>query len=72
MPVRYSFVPTPPCITMIFYFLACAYIKDIVKLETLSDDEHIVLVYLASRVMRLSLKDSLSILTCCTKEHEGG
>lgn len=36
--------------------------KDIVKLETLSDDEHIVLVYLASRVMRLSLKDSLPFL----------
>lgn len=37
-------------------------LKDIVKLETLSDDEHIVLVYLASRVMRLSLKDSLPFL----------
>ncbi|XP_024368115.1 uncharacterized protein [Physcomitrium patens] len=36
--------------------------RDIVKLETLIDDEHIVLVYLASRVMRLSLKDSLPFL----------
>lgn len=36
--------------------------EDIVKLETLSDDEHIVLVYLSSRVMRLSLKDSLPFL----------
>ncbi len=35
---------------------------DIVKLETLTDEEHIVLVYLNSRVMRLSLKDSLPFL----------
>jgi hypothetical protein len=33
-----------------------------VKLETLTDEEHIVLVYLNSRVMRLSLKDSLPFL----------
>ena len=72
MPVRYSFVPTPPCITMIFYFLACAYIKDIVKLETLSDDEHIVLVYLASRVMRLSLKDSLPFLLAVQRNMKVG
>ncbi|CAM6077021.1 unnamed protein product [Sphagnum tenellum] len=36
--------------------------QDIVKLETLTDEEHIVLVYLNSRVMRLSLKDSLPFL----------
>jgi hypothetical protein len=35
---------------------------DIVKLETLTDEEHIVLVYLNSRVMRLSLNDSLPFL----------
>ncbi len=36
--------------------------QDIVKLETFTDEEHIVLVYLNSRVMRLSLKDSLPFL----------
>jgi hypothetical protein len=36
--------------------------QDIVKLETLTDEEHIVLVYLNSRVMRVSLKDSLPFL----------
>jgi hypothetical protein len=36
--------------------------QDIVKLETLTDEEHIVLVYLNSRVMQLSLKDSLPFL----------
>ncbi|KAH9562610.1 hypothetical protein CY35_05G081400 [Sphagnum magellanicum] len=36
--------------------------QDIVKLETLTDEEHIVLVYLNSRVMRLSLKDPLPFL----------
>jgi hypothetical protein len=36
--------------------------QDILKLETLTDEEHIVLVYLNSRVMRLLLKDSLPFL----------
>jgi DnaJ family protein C protein 13 len=36
--------------------------QDIVKLETLTDEEHIVLVYLNSRVMQFSLKDSLPFL----------
>ncbi|CAM6026456.1 unnamed protein product [Sphagnum balticum] len=36
--------------------------QDIVKLETVTDEEHIVLVYLNSRVMQLSLKDSLPFL----------
>lgn len=46
--------------------------KDIVKLETLSDDEHIVLVYLASRVMRLSLKDSLPFLLAVQRNMKVG
>ncbi|BBN14040.1 DnaJ homolog subfamily C member 13 [Marchantia polymorpha subsp. ruderalis] len=36
--------------------------QDIIKMETLIDDEHVVLLYLKSRVMRLSLKDSLPFL----------
>ncbi|CAM6112927.1 unnamed protein product [Calypogeia fissa] len=36
--------------------------EDIVKMETLIDDEHVALLYLKSRVMRLSLKDSLPFL----------
>lgn len=36
--------------------------QDIVKMETLIDDEHVALLYLKSRVMRLSLKDSLPFL----------
>jgi hypothetical protein len=46
--------------------------KDIVKLETLSDDEHVVLVYLASRVMRLSLKDSLPFLVAVQRNMKVG
>lgn len=46
--------------------------KEIVKLETLSDDEHIVLVYLASRVMRLSLKDSLPFLLAVQRNMKVG
>ncbi|XP_057836865.1 uncharacterized protein LOC131047061 isoform X1 [Cryptomeria japonica] len=36
--------------------------QDIVKMEIVADDEHVLLLYFKSRVMRLSLRDSLPFL----------
>lgn len=46
--------------------------QDIVKLEMLSDDEHIVLVSLKSRTLRLSIKDSLPFLCAIQRNMKVG
>lgn len=41
--------------------------QDIIKMQMLADDEHVLLLYFKSRVMRLSLKDSLPFLQAIQK-----
>lgn len=41
--------------------------QDIIKMQILADDEHLLLLYFKSRVMRLSLKDSLPFLQAIQK-----